>query len=79
MKIEGPGKVLDRARQARWDRRNLRTVSTHLTVQEAEKLKRICREAGIARYHLIRWFLLSLIRKPEALGRAIAAIRRDGF
>ena len=29
-----------RGRQSRWDRRNLRTVSTHVTTREAEALRR---------------------------------------
>lgn len=71
--------ILDRTRQAKWDRRNLRTVSTHLTVGEAKTLHRICSEAGISRYHLLHWFLISIIRHPEAIRKISWLIRRDSF
>ncbi len=54
-----------RDRQAAWDKRNLRTVSTHLTVQQAETLKAWCRENGITPYHLLKNILLSIVRDAE--------------
>ena len=56
----------ERGRQAAWDRRNLRTVSTHLTVAEAQELKEFCRRRGISQYHLIR----RLLREAMAADRA---------
>lgn len=50
-------KRYERERQAAWDRRNLRTVSTHLKVQEAEELQEYCRRMGISQYYLIRRLL----------------------
>ena len=55
-------KPRQRGRQARWDRRNLRTISTHLTVQEAVQLQRICNTMGITPYHLLKKFLQKVIR-----------------
>lgn len=55
----------DRQRQAAWDKRNLRTVSTHLTVQDAETLKAWCRENDITPYHLLKNILLSIVREAE--------------
>lgn len=50
-----------RERQAAWDRRNLRTVSTHLTVQEADALDVICGINHISKYDLLREFLLDYL------------------
>lgn len=59
-------KRYERERQAAWDRRNLRTVSTHLTVKEAEKLQEYCNRREISQYHLIR----RLLREAMAADRA---------
>ena len=48
----------DRTRQAKWDRRNLRTVSTHVSVQEAARFKRYCRRTGTTPYNELRRFIL---------------------
>lgn len=50
-------KRYERERQAAWDRRNLRTVSTHLKVEEARKLQLYCSRMGISQYYLIRRLL----------------------
>ena len=55
-----------RTRQAAWDRRNLRTVSTHLKVEEARKLQLYCQKRGISQYYLIRRLLLKLIAADKA-------------
>lgn len=60
----------DRHRQAAWDRRNLRTVSTHLTRQQAGRLQKICAKRGISQYNLIRRFLLAYIQADGAAGSA---------
>ena len=38
----------DRHRQAAWDRRHLKTISTHLTRQDAERLQQICEKRRIS-------------------------------
>lgn len=50
-----------RERQAAWDRRNLRTVSTHLTVQEADALDVICGINRVTKYDLLHEFLLDYL------------------
>ena len=55
-----------RDRQWVWDRRNLRTVSTHLTVEEAERLKIYCNRRGISKYFLIRQLLREAMEAEEA-------------
>lgn len=50
-----------REKQAVWDRRNLRTVSTHLTVQEADALDVICGINHITKYDLLHGFLLDYL------------------
>ena len=50
-------KRYERERQAAWDRRNLRTVSTHLKVEEVRKLQLYCKKQGISQYYLIRRLL----------------------
>ena len=59
-------KRYERERQAAWDRRNLRTVSTHLRVEEARKLQLYCQKRGISQYYLIRRLLLKLIAADKA-------------
>ncbi|HIR20284.1 MAG TPA: hypothetical protein IAB33_08375 [Candidatus Pelethomonas intestinigallinarum] len=54
--MEKPGR---RNRQARWDRRNLRTVSTHVSVQQAARFGRWCRRQGTTPYHELRRFILT--------------------
>ena len=48
-------------RQTAWDRRNLRTVSTHLRREDAEDLKLMCYHYGTTPYALVRDFLLSYL------------------
>lgn len=50
-----------REKQEAWDRRNLRTVSTHLTVQEADALDVICGINHISKYDLLHEFLLDYL------------------
>lgn len=58
-----------RKRQSHWDRLHLKTVSTHLTVEEYERLQVACRWYGRKPYELIRAYLLeytaSVYRKME--------------
>ena len=54
--VENRGK--ERARQARWDRRNLRTVSTHVSVGQARRFGRFCRRYGSTPYAELRGFVL---------------------
>ena len=58
-------KRYERERQAAWDRRNLRTVSTHLRVEEAERLKFYCNRRGISKYYLIRRLLREAMAADE--------------
>lgn len=50
-----------RERQEAWDRRHLRTVSTHLTVQEADALDVICGINRVTKYDLLHGFLLDYL------------------
>lgn len=59
-------KRYERERQAAWDRRNLRTVSTHLKVEEARKLQLYCKKQGISQYYLIRRLLQEAMAADEA-------------
>ena len=59
-------KRYERERQAAWDRRNLRTLSTHLRVEEAERLKFYCNRRGISKYFLIRQLLREAMEAEEA-------------
>ena len=47
-----------RKRQSHWDKLHLKTVSTHLTVKEFDRLKHACRFNGRTPYELIRAYLL---------------------
>ncbi len=58
----------DRERQAAWDKRNLRTVSTHLTVQQAERVKLWCRQNDITPYRLLKNFLSSIAEQTLDVG-----------
>lgn len=48
----------DRTRQAKWDKRNLRTVSTHVSREEAARFRRACRRTGTTAYAELRAFVL---------------------
>lgn len=65
---------VERSRQYRWDRRNIRTVSTHLTVRDAERLKDLCKIHRISRYHLLHWFLTSIIWDPVKWSKVLFAM-----
>ncbi len=53
----------ERTRQTRWDKRNLRTVSTHLTKKQAALLKMICYTNHTTPYHLLRTASLDYIKR----------------
>lgn len=40
-----------------WDAEHMRTVSTRLPTEEAARLERYCREAGITRYQLLGYMI----------------------
>ena len=73
--------IYDRKRQSEWDRRGLRTVSTHLTTDEALRLQELCRERGITLYHVLRRYCLRLLEDFDgaaALGSAPAITGQEG-
>lgn len=59
-----------RERQARWDRRHLVTVSTHLTEGEYWELRALCAAEGRKPYELLRTYLLAyMAARRAAVGR----------
>ena len=56
-----------RLKQARWDARNLVTVSTHVTREEAAQFRRACSKLGATPYSTLRKFVLSF-HDPAAPG-----------
>ena len=54
-----------RDRQQKWDRANLRTISTHLPREMAENLKILCKNRGITPYMLLRNYLLKVLQGEE--------------
>ena len=56
-----PRKPFERARQAAWDKRNLRTVSTHVTRREAGTFKLMCRRRGTTPYTVLQNFVRAYI------------------
>ena len=48
-----------RKRQARWDARNLITVSTHVTREQAAQFRRACSSIGASPYSVLQKFVLS--------------------
>lgn len=48
-----------RKRQARWDARNLVTVSTHVTREQAAQFRRACSGLGACPYSVLQKFVLS--------------------
>ena len=48
-----------RKRQARWDARNLQTVSTHVTREQAAQFRRACSSLGASPYSVLQKFVLS--------------------
>ena len=57
--------VYERPRQARWDRRNLRTISTHVSSEEAVRLSRLCQDRGTTVYHLMKAYALSVLEGTD--------------
>lgn len=55
-----------RRAQAKWDKRHLVTVSTHLTRRQWEALRRICARNHVTVYAIVREFLLQYIRAHDA-------------
>lgn len=56
-----------RRSQARWDARNLQTVSTHVTREEAAQFRRACSMVGASPYSVLRRFILACLNDTEAL------------
>lgn len=52
--------------QDAWDAENMVTESTRFTVENDARLRRLCREAGVTRYHLINYLLHTWIAAREA-------------
>lgn len=52
-----------RDRQIEWDRRHLRTVSTHLTRMEADALDVVCRMNRTTKYNLLHDFLIDYLKE----------------
>ncbi len=59
---------MERTRQAAWDKRKLRTVSTHLTVAEHARLQRICEIEGTTPYKVLQEYLQYYV---QAAGRRL--------
>ena len=51
--------------QAKWDKRHLITVSTHLTRKQYDRLKRCAARDSVKVYRLIHDFLILYIRDRE--------------
>ena len=58
-----------RGRQARWDRRNLVTVSTHVSREQAARFRKACAIAGATPYHVLREFIMSYHDAPAVDGQ----------
>ena len=56
----------ERSRQARWDRRYLKTVSCHLTTRQYDTLRIICEAEGTTPYKVIQDYLRHYIRSADA-------------
>lgn len=48
----------DRSRQAKWDKRNLRTVSTHVSLEQADRFRRACSRNRTTPYAALRDYVL---------------------
>ena len=56
-----------RERQARWDRRYLRTISTHLPVDEALRFKSLCYRRNTTPYEVLQAYIRHWSRVQEDL------------
>ena len=56
-----------RRSQARWDARNLQTVSTHVTREEAAQFRKACSMVGATPYSVLRRFILACLNGTVAL------------
>lgn len=55
-----------RPRQARWDARHLRTVSTHVPPEEAAQFRRACSAKGVTAYAVLRAFVQAYVATDAA-------------
>lgn len=44
-------------RQGEWDAEHYKTVSTHLSIEDSNELRRICHIEGVSRYHLLQYLI----------------------
>lgn len=56
---------MERTRQAAWDKRKLRTVSTHLTAAQYDRLRRVCELEGTTPYKLLQTYLRYYVQSTE--------------
>lgn len=69
----------NRSRQYKWDRRNLRTVSTHVTRQEAELFRLACDRRGTTPYKVLHDVVLQYVRcftSPEEKAKVLQRERK---
>lgn len=58
-----------RIRQAAWDKRKLRTISTKLTLKQATALREACDAAGMTPYRLTQKLLLEWLQERQQIGK----------
>lgn len=56
------------AKQADWDRDNMRTISTKLPIEAADELKAACQAAGVTRYTLVAHMLRQWMDTRKDIG-----------
>lgn len=54
-------KKSDKPRQRKWDKKHLRTVSTHLRAEEVQRLRMLCLVNCVTPYALLRDWLRAYI------------------
>ena len=59
------GEIVARNRQRTWDKKHLRTVSTHLTYKDWARLQMICEAEGTKPYRLLRDYLKHYMAAAE--------------
>lgn len=59
------GEKFLRVFQAKWDKKNMRTFSTRMTTKQAERIRRLCDNAGLTPYRLLQLLLWKWANEQE--------------
>lgn len=72
------GKKYERSKQAKWDRRHLCTVGTHVDPVTKDEFRWYCRKAGVTPYGILRKFIYNWVEQMRLREEMERAKNGDG-